>query len=88
MLLQVSLPLSTCSCSLSHAHQCRYPGGKAAEIIKGVYTDVLDPLFASALGTTLPEGWPESCPPLPPICPQTTAASHMCNDPSHRHAEL
>ena len=53
-----------------------------------MYTDVLDPLFASALGKTLPEGWPESCPPLPSICPETTAGPHTCNDPSHQHAEL
>jgi len=53
-----------------------------------VYTDVLDPLFAEALGTTLPEGWPESCPPLPSICPEQSAAPLTCNDPSHQHGEL
>lgn len=61
---------------------CRYKNGKGAELVKGVYTDVLDPLFASALGTTLPAGWPDSCPALAPICPKT---KHTCNDHSHNH---
>ena len=64
----------------------RYPNGKPAEIIKGIYTDVLDPLFASALGKTLPPEWPESCPPLPPVCPSTSGQT--CSDPSHSHSEL